>query len=311
MPTGACGINCDTCRLRDRGVCSSCGGGTSEYARLKLEAQLRLLGAPCPILACARLNRLDYCMADCDQFPCENFSSGLNHGYPYSNGFIAMQKRRRNELDSKQNKQDQVDIADQHWLELNDIGTDELQRRSGAVLTEDGWLQLEVFNRVVRINIEHKTVEWQKGQEPAGWKPAPSLLAFVSVVYLKEVRPKPLAGHWVTEKDLSCSEFFRGIHQLRVDPVLHRFGDAPRDFIRAGEGLGGVQTADSGDAALRLWVFPAIPLKLILWCRDEELDAALTMMFDRSIDELLPGDAIWALAQLVCEALARQADGTF
>ncbi len=311
MPTGACGINCDTCRLHRRSVCSSCGGGTSEYASSKLEAQRRLLGAPCAILACARLNRLDFCMADCDQFPCENFSSGLNQGYPYSSGFIAMQKRRRDELQNGQGKQGQVDIADQHWRELNAIGTRELQRRSGAGLTADGWLQLEVFNRVVRINIEHKTVEWQKGPGPAGWKPAPSLLAFVSVVYLKEVRPAPLTGHWVTEKDLSCSEFFRGIHRLRVEPVLLRFGDAAKDFIRAGQALGGVQTGDSGDAAIRLWVFPAIPLKLILWCRDEELDAALTMMFDQSIDGLLPGDAIWALAQLVCEALARQADGTF
>jgi hypothetical protein len=250
-------------------------------------------------------------MADCDQFPCENFSSGLNQGYPYSSGFIAMQKRRRDALGENQTKQDQVDIADQHWLELDDIGTSELQKRSGAALTEGGWLQLEVFNRVVRINIGQKTVEWRTQGEPTGWSPAPSLLAFVSVIYLKEVRSKPLTGHWVTEKDLSCSEFFRGIHRLRVEPVLHRFGDAPQDFIRAGEALGGVQTGESGDAAIRLWVFPAIPVKLILWCRDEELDAALTVMFDQSIDVLLPGDAIWALAQLVCEALAAQADGTF
>ena len=28
MPTGACGINCDVCRLNIDGLCSSCGSGT-------------------------------------------------------------------------------------------------------------------------------------------------------------------------------------------------------------------------------------------------------------------------------------------
>ena len=44
MATGACGINCDTCRLNLRGTCSTCGSGTSEEGRLKLAAQERLLG---------------------------------------------------------------------------------------------------------------------------------------------------------------------------------------------------------------------------------------------------------------------------
>jgi len=91
MPTGACGINCDTCRLNQRGVCSSCGSGTSEQARLKIKAQGQLLGAPCPILACARLNRIDYCLQDCDQFPCENFSGDGATVYPFSEGYLNMQ----------------------------------------------------------------------------------------------------------------------------------------------------------------------------------------------------------------------------
>ena len=62
MVTGACGINCDTCRLYRDDICISRGNGTSEQGRLKREAQLRLLGAPCPLLACAQLNRIEYCL---------------------------------------------------------------------------------------------------------------------------------------------------------------------------------------------------------------------------------------------------------
>lgn len=57
MPTGACGINCDTCRLNLLGICTTCGSGTSAEAQRKMAAQQRLLGAPCPILDCAAINR--------------------------------------------------------------------------------------------------------------------------------------------------------------------------------------------------------------------------------------------------------------
>ena len=91
---------------------------------------------------------------------------------------------------------------------------------------------------------------------------------------------------------------------MRTEAVLTRFGSTAAEFLETAKAYGGVETGDAGDAAVRLWVFPAIPLKLILWCGDDELEPALTVMFDESIDLLLPGDGIWALVQMVCEMLA-------
>ncbi|MGD9053314.1 MAG: DUF3795 domain-containing protein, partial [Desulfobacterales bacterium] len=85
MPTGACGINCDVCKLNLLGTCSSCGPGTSSQAAKKLAAQQRLMGGTCAILACAQLNQVDYCLRDCAQFPCDNFTQGP---YPFSRGYL-------------------------------------------------------------------------------------------------------------------------------------------------------------------------------------------------------------------------------
>ncbi len=70
MATGACGINCDICRLNVLGICSTCGSGGSQEAQRKIAAQERILGAPCPILTCAREKHIEYCLRDCDRFPC-------------------------------------------------------------------------------------------------------------------------------------------------------------------------------------------------------------------------------------------------
>ena len=85
MATGACGINCDVCKLNLRGVCSTCGPGDSEEAAAKMAAQVRILGNPCPILDCARSKGIAHCMADCKAFPCDIFTAGP---YPFSAPFL-------------------------------------------------------------------------------------------------------------------------------------------------------------------------------------------------------------------------------
>jgi len=90
--TGACGINCLTCRMATGGRCSPCGPGTGAQAVKKLGAQLELLGFFCPILKCALDRKVGFCLRDCDEFPCEHFRGGP---YPFSQGFLEMQSRRR------------------------------------------------------------------------------------------------------------------------------------------------------------------------------------------------------------------------
>ncbi|MBI4768422.1 MAG: DUF3795 domain-containing protein [Deltaproteobacteria bacterium] len=90
--TGACGINCYTCKLFTEGRCSSCGSGLSEQATRKLASQLRIMGGVCPILNCAVERKIEYCLRDCESFPCPHFKFGP---YPFSEGFLQMQIRRR------------------------------------------------------------------------------------------------------------------------------------------------------------------------------------------------------------------------
>ena len=90
--TGACGINCLTCLLATGGRCLPCGPGTGPQAAKKLGAQLELFGAVCPILKCAVDRGVAFCLRDCQDFPCGNFKDGP---YPFSDGFLDMQTRRR------------------------------------------------------------------------------------------------------------------------------------------------------------------------------------------------------------------------
>ena len=45
----------------------------------------------CPILNCAVERKVEYCLRDCDKFPCPHFKGGP---YPFSEGYLQMQARR-------------------------------------------------------------------------------------------------------------------------------------------------------------------------------------------------------------------------
>ncbi len=313
MGTGACGICCDVCRLNLRGLCSSCGGGTEPAALRKLEVQERILHGTCPILKCAFDHRIAYCTRDCRRFPCKVFKQGL---YPFSEGFLKMQERRRKQTrpptvsidQMAQWEQEEIDPA--YWEELLKLDPNEVSRR-----TLTPYDPRSESYRVDMLNQGYTVHPFRKVIARDTEVPAPSCQydrisfseALVLILYLLRAREIPLAGRQVTEKDLPGGEtFFRGPHALPREPILELFGRNPERFVHAGFSLGG-KPLDFGDGAFRFQALPRVPCDFILWGEDEEFPARLTIVFDATVTEHLPLDVIWALVHLAARRIVAAA----
>ena len=298
MPTGACGINCDVCRLNMLGICSTCGSGRSEDARKKLAAQKRILDAPCPILACAAKNRIEYCQRDCDQFPCHEFRIGP---YPFSHGYLNMQERRRSETpQGKTPSGDLVKVPLEYWEELGRRDVKELCSASLAKDYSPMGLLLPFLKEYLLVDIHNRCLHCQRhGQWERIYNP---LLELVCLVYLLNVDPGPLANKMVSVQELKGGHFFRGPHELKVRPLLVRYRNDLEGFKRAAEDIGG-KALELADAAYELFAFPKVPLYYLFWKGDEEFEPRLSILFDRSIEQHLAPDAIWGLVNLVSDML--------
>ena len=133
------------------------------------------------------------------------------------------------------------------------------------------------------------------------------LLELVTLVYLNQVNAIfPLDRDIVGLQDLKESHFFVGPHELRTAGVLERYGRDCEGFRQAVSALDG-RLVNLADAAGRLLPFPRLPLYFLMWFADEEFPANLKVLFDRSIEQVRPADAIWALVNRVARALV---DGT-
>ncbi len=161
-------------------------------------------------------------------------------------------------------------------------------------------IQFPFLDTRVRIDIqarqllEESSGDWIVRDDP--------LLELAALIYFSQIeRLHPLGRDIVGLADLKESHFFVGPHALRLEGMLTRYGDDPQGFCRKAVQLGG-QMEDMADAAARLWPFPRIPLYFLLWRSDDEFPARIRVLFDRSIEDCLPADAIWALVNRVAQA---------
>jgi len=298
MATGACGINCDVCLLKVAGICSTCGPGGSAEALAKMEAQVRILGEQCPILACAHFTEIQYCPRDCGDFPCEKFRQGP---YPFSEGFLQMQAGRRRQRPQARSPVGTVlQVPAEYWQQLR---TTDLQRRcrvAGASLNSSGELILPVLGHEMVIDFAQETLgrRVESGREVVDYP----LLELVILVYLLHVKDVPPVHEMIGVNDLKDAHFFQGPHALKTAPMLEKFGRHPAGLHRAAGQLGGTPLA-LADVAYALYPLPKIPLYFLLWEGDDTFAPSLSVLFDRTIEIHLTADAIWGVVNYTCTEL--------
>ncbi len=159
-----------------------------------------------------------------------------------------------------------------------------LARRSG-----EGVYELDVLDRVLRVNIPEQTVVQARGGEDE----EPEFdFGLSGLMYLIRCQDAGLDDEWVSPKDLTGGfQFFRGPHALPTTGVAGRFGNDREGFAAAAEKLGG-EPLEFKDASFRFSLFPRLPAAVVLWLGDDEFPARASIMVDPTAGKHLPLDAL-------------------
>lgn len=298
MATGACGINCDVCKLNLIGTCSTCGPGRSPEAESKLAAQKHLFGSACPILECACLNHVDHCMRDCSLFPCENYKMGP---YPFSSGFLDMQKRRLSQNPPAITPQGKaIVIPEEYWTNLVQRDINTLCNFTLSEPAENG-ITFPFLNLNVMIDFSERCLkkdnqgQWERLNDP--------LLELITLLYFNRVNALHSKGRrLVSTHDLKEGHFFKGPHALNLGPLVQRYQDNLADFAQAAETLK-AEKVGMADASFVFKPYPRIPIYYLMWNKDNEFKAEADVLFDMSIEHYLDAAGIWGLVNLVTRCI--------
>ncbi len=194
-------------------------------------------------------------------------------------------------------------VAAQYWERLKQTDLLLLSARTQFQPTSDGRLVFNFLNRDVMVDPiscclrRLDGARWEKVDDP--------LLELVSVLYLVNVNDVyPLGRDIVGPQDLKEGHFFQGPHELKIAPLVERYGGDLHGFRQATEKLGG-EPLDMADAAVRLKPFPRVHLYYLLWEADDEFPARMSVLFERSIENVMAADAIWGLVNRVSTELLK------
>ena len=130
------------------------------------------------------------------------------------------------------------------------------------------------------------------------------LCLFIVFYLINAQRIAPL-GQWVSQKDITGgAAFFRGPHTIPADVITDRVKNDIVLFESICHQLGG-QPIDFADAAFSFWITPLIPVAVLYWQGDEDFPCEAKLLFDKTIEDHLPLDILFALAVEVCHGFCR------
>jgi hypothetical protein len=245
------------------------------------------------------MNHIDYCLRDCSAFPCDNFRTGP---YPFSQGFLGMQERRRQEKPpALDHNRKPVEVPAEYWDRLlqRDIGT--LCRLTLAQPAPPAGIVLRCLHEDLRVDFSGRCLQRRR---EGGWERAgDALLELVTLLYLNRAQTSvPLENDLVTPQDLKEGHYFKGPHALPLAPLLEHYGRDVPGFKRAAIRCAG-EAVGMADAAFLFLPLPRIPVYVLLWEGDEEFPPKVSILFNRSIESYFSASGIWALVNLMVRTL--------
>jgi len=192
------------------------------------------------------------------------------------------------------------------WEQLDKLdGTKTAQRAKCQYLRSPERYIVTLLNAEYVVNLSDRNIFSARSGSPQ--EPAEFLEQLCILAYLINAQDLPLADKLVGPETLRGGQFFfRGLHSLPTKKLEQAFGNHP-EVLHHISARFDAERCEFGDASIRLYILPRLPLTIVIWRRCEEFDARASILFDQTAASQVPLDALLAAANLTVEALAKAA----
>ena len=184
---------------------------------------------------------------------------------------------------------------------LAKLPLDRLLQQSGFTASEASVISIPFLNQSYRVS--YPDCEFLDADEPN--KEVPIQEQVLILHYLVADSPGKLPPKWIAYREISGAAFyFSAFVKRAIDPLKKVFGQDVSGFKKAAKQLKAMPI-ETGDAGFELYIFPKVPLQIILWIGDDEFPPEANILFDQTIGELLsPEDVAWLAGMVVYRLIA-------
>jgi len=185
----------------------------------------------------------------------------------------------------------------------------QIARRCGAVYVEEGkgkaGISIEFLNRKIDISWPDFVFS-----ESADGKEVPIQQQVLILHYLNMANDVELSQEWIAYQEVPDGKFYLDAFVRRAkNPMVQGFGNNPELLVKLTAEVYGATPMEQGDSAVKIQALPLVPVALILWKGDDEFPPEGTILFDRSISQVLSAEDIAWLAGMIIYPLLGMAAG--
>lgn len=187
------------------------------------------------------------------------------------------------------------------WSKLTDSNIHELCEGAGATF-RNAEILLPSFNQSILIDLGTRSM--RIGSEELAI--FDRILALHYLLGCDRTRP---TGNLISFAQAPGGEVYYSAFKKRsIDRLIEMFGDDPEGLVRAGSLLGG-EKLKMATAAVKLSVFPMLPVVALIWQGDDEVAAAGNLLFDESAARILATEDLAVVASSVVARLGKALQG--
>ena len=185
------------------------------------------------------------------------------------------------------------------WEALQKTDPDDVNARTGATFDRlSGLYSFKSFGKDFSLSPKDKKIFSVAPESDILLQKLGFFFNFSVICSFYSAKDVSLTGKLISPVNMKSGQlFFRGSHVLPLDKVSERYGNDREGFLRKGQVLGG-EGLEYGDASVKLFPLPRVPVVLILWLADEEFPSRADILFDSSAEIQLPIDVVWSIAML-------------
>ena len=193
--------------------------------------------------------------------------------------------------------------------ELKDKNPKRIGGLSGAEFEADSngntVLTMDFLNRKVSITWPDLKIAFKDSGEEL-----PIQQQVLLLHYLNGSKGSRVTGEWIAYQEVPDGKFYLDAFLRRAkNPMVQGFGNQPELLVNLATEVYGARPLDQGDLSVIVQALPMVPVALILWKGDEEFPPEGTILFDRSISNILSAEDIAWLAGMIIYPLLGMAKG--
>ncbi len=186
--------------------------------------------------------------------------------------------------------------CDESFLRLASMDPAVVCANTGAILIGEKTLSLDFFNRTVLIDTELKKIEYFSVYDVKMIKKEEADIFSAAIIlhFLINAEKKALMSEWILYRELPDGLFYSSTIPGVLAPLAEKYQSSGKELIERISSYGGRPYNSFKNSAV-IYPFKRFPMLFILEEKDEEFEANIRVLFDKSASSYIKTDIIKTL----------------